>query len=308
MQQKSQAGSRQKHRRHFHKAQSRRSKLENDEIAALEAALAEGAPPRGSNPLTSAHAADGQQQPGFAAAKKFDELPISEYSKQGLREAKYVALTAIQRAALPHALCGRDVLGAAKTGSGAPRSRPPSYRWQISACGPCSSVEVPCSPFLLLPVEVPPAPLRNHAGPPIVPIRPFLRAHLCPGKTLAFLLPVMEALYRQRWSKLDGLGALIISPTRELALQVCASMRAACRCRRHRRRCCAAVPSEPQLRVGETCVSCPLLAIVPPKMPGSAPSVLSLALGLPGPALADACAAAQWTGSPHLGAGSHAVP
>ncbi|KAL4422731.1 hypothetical protein ABPG75_008928 [Micractinium tetrahymenae] len=157
MQQKSQAGCRQKHRRTFHKAQSRCSKAESDEIAALEAALAEGAPPRGSNPLTAAAAADGQQQPGFAAAKKFDELPISEYSKQGLREAKYVTLTAIQRAALPHALCGRDVLGAAKTGS---------------------------------------------------------------GKTLAFLLPVVEALYRQRWSKLDGLGALVISPTRELALQI----------------------------------------------------------------------------------------
>jgi hypothetical protein len=48
-------------------------------------------------------------------------------------------------------------------------------------------------------------------------------APLCPraaGKTLAFLLPVVEKLYRARWSKLDGLGALIISPTRELALQV----------------------------------------------------------------------------------------
>ena len=40
------------------------------------------------------------------------------------------------------------------------------------------------------------------------------------GKTLAFLLPALEKLYRQRWGKLDGLGALIISPTRELALQV----------------------------------------------------------------------------------------
>jgi ATP-dependent RNA helicase DDX10/DBP4 len=40
------------------------------------------------------------------------------------------------------------------------------------------------------------------------------------GKTLAFLIPVIEALYRQKWSHLDGLGALIISPTRELALQI----------------------------------------------------------------------------------------
>ncbi|KRX45542.1 putative ATP-dependent RNA helicase DDX10, partial [Trichinella murrelli] len=39
------------------------------------------------------------------------------------------------------------------------------------------------------------------------------------GKTLAFVVPVLECLWRQRWSSVDGLGALIISPTRELALQ-----------------------------------------------------------------------------------------
>ncbi|KAI9989696.1 hypothetical protein PInf_019981 [Phytophthora infestans] len=40
------------------------------------------------------------------------------------------------------------------------------------------------------------------------------------GKTLAFLLPVLEKLFRLRWSVEDGLGALVISPTRELALQI----------------------------------------------------------------------------------------
>lgn len=40
------------------------------------------------------------------------------------------------------------------------------------------------------------------------------------GKTLAFLLPVLERLYRQKWSSQDGLGALIVSPTRELAMQI----------------------------------------------------------------------------------------
>lgn len=39
------------------------------------------------------------------------------------------------------------------------------------------------------------------------------------GKTLAFLIPVLECLYRMQWSSMDGLGALIISPTRELAYQ-----------------------------------------------------------------------------------------
>ncbi|CAI5740270.1 unnamed protein product [Hyaloperonospora brassicae] len=40
------------------------------------------------------------------------------------------------------------------------------------------------------------------------------------GKTLAFLLPVLEKLFRLRWSVEDGLGALVVSPTRELALQI----------------------------------------------------------------------------------------
>ncbi|KAM3876226.1 putative ATP-dependent RNA helicase DDX10 [Diretmus argenteus] len=39
------------------------------------------------------------------------------------------------------------------------------------------------------------------------------------GKTLAFLIPVLECLYRSQWTAMDGLGALIISPTRELAYQ-----------------------------------------------------------------------------------------
>ncbi|XP_051534347.1 probable ATP-dependent RNA helicase DDX10 [Myxocyprinus asiaticus] len=39
------------------------------------------------------------------------------------------------------------------------------------------------------------------------------------GKTLAFLIPVLECLHREQWTAMDGLGALIISPTRELAYQ-----------------------------------------------------------------------------------------
>ncbi|KAK9845124.1 hypothetical protein WJX74_010820 [Apatococcus lobatus] len=124
------------------KSQPKRTKREADEVSSLESQLGEaaGAP------------ADSQD-----VAKRFDDLPISEYTKEGLREAGFTRLTAVQRAALLPALCGRDLLGAAKTGS---------------------------------------------------------------GKTLAFLIPVLEVLYRRRWSSMDGLGALIISPTRELALQI----------------------------------------------------------------------------------------
>lgn len=40
------------------------------------------------------------------------------------------------------------------------------------------------------------------------------------GKTLAFITPLLERLYRAKWGPNDGLGALVISPTRELAVQI----------------------------------------------------------------------------------------
>lgn len=40
------------------------------------------------------------------------------------------------------------------------------------------------------------------------------------GKTLAFVIPVLEKLYKERWGPEDGVGGIIISPTRELAIQL----------------------------------------------------------------------------------------
>lgn len=45
------------------------------------------------------------------------------------------------------------------------------------------------------------------------------------GKTLAFIIPILERLYCLQWSRLDGLGALIITPTRELAYQIFETLR-----------------------------------------------------------------------------------
>ena len=39
------------------------------------------------------------------------------------------------------------------------------------------------------------------------------------GKTLAFLVPTLELLWGERWSPDDGVGVLVVSPTRELAYQ-----------------------------------------------------------------------------------------
>lgn len=114
-----------KPKRNFQKALSRKSHQESQEIKDLEKQLLEQAPARGTNPFLQQEAqaqpvqhAEGSSAPTLGAARKFDELPLSKYSKDALKDAKFVSLTAIQRAALPHALCGRDVLGAAKTGSG----------------------------------------------------------------------------------------------------------------------------------------------------------------------------------------------
>ncbi|KAH8680654.1 putative RNA helicase HCA4 [Xylariales sp. PMI_506] len=88
---------------------------------------------------------------------KFSDLPLSSATNSGLESSHFQTLTDIQAKAIPLALKGHDILGAAKTGS---------------------------------------------------------------GKTLAFLVPVLEKLHRAQWSQHDGLGAMIISPTRELAVQI----------------------------------------------------------------------------------------
>ncbi|KAL5639723.1 hypothetical protein ACGC1H_006344 [Rhizoctonia solani] len=87
----------------------------------------------------------------------FNDLHISSGTKKGLKKASYTNMTDIQAKSLPVSLKGRDVLGAARTGS---------------------------------------------------------------GKTLSFLIPVLEILHRRKWGPQDGLGALVISPTRELAIQI----------------------------------------------------------------------------------------
>src|SRR5438874_2933781 len=85
--------------------------------------------------------------------KAFSELPICPYLKDRLSAANFVTPTAVQDAAIPNALEGKDVLATAQTGT---------------------------------------------------------------GKTLAFLIPVLEHLLRDNTR---GVAALVLVPTRELAMQ-----------------------------------------------------------------------------------------
>ncbi|KVI10339.1 DNA/RNA helicase, DEAD/DEAH box type, N-terminal [Cynara cardunculus var. scolymus] len=143
--------------------QSRTSEVQ--EIELLEKWIEFGKPESGSNPLSlpplpaksPVGRIDESTYSQFAGCTKFQQLPLSKNTKDGVRQAGYRNMTNIQRASLPHALCGRDILGAAKTGS---------------------------------------------------------------GKTLAFIIPVLEKLYKARWGLEDGLGSIILSPTRELADQL----------------------------------------------------------------------------------------
>lgn len=63
-------------------------------------------------------------EPGWISKQKgtnlrrFEHLPISKYSLDGLNRGGFEILTKIQKASILHALAGRDILAAAKTGSG----------------------------------------------------------------------------------------------------------------------------------------------------------------------------------------------
>ena len=68
---------------------------------------------------------------------RFSDLPVSRCTSNGLFKSKFLKMTEVQRASIPHALSGRDIVCSARTGS---------------------------------------------------------------GKTLSYLIPVVEALYRARWT------------------------------------------------------------------------------------------------------------
>ncbi|KAF2869670.1 P-loop containing nucleoside triphosphate hydrolase protein [Massariosphaeria phaeospora] len=63
--------------------------------------------------------------------------------------------------------------------------------------------------------------IQQRAIPPLLAGRDVLgAAKTGSGKTLAFLLPAIETLHSLRFKPRNGVGAIIISPTRELALQI----------------------------------------------------------------------------------------
>eukprot|EP00249_Psilotum_nudum_P018779 c26958_g1_i1 orf=116-2218(+) len=94
---------------------------------------------------------------GIMSGTTFETLPVSEATRNAVRETGFTYMTEIQARSIPPLLSGKDVLGAARTGS---------------------------------------------------------------GKTLAFLIPAVELLYHGHFMPRNGTGVVIISPTRELAMQI----------------------------------------------------------------------------------------
>jgi len=113
----------------------------------------------GSNESTGGSALPGSKlSAGILSDRSFLALKdsISEATAKGIEEMGFTMMTEIQAQTIPHLLEGRDLVGAAKTGS---------------------------------------------------------------GKTLSFLIPAVELVFKLKFMPRNGTGAIIISPTRELSMQ-----------------------------------------------------------------------------------------
>ena len=58
------------------------------------------------------------EKPNFYSQEMFDSLPLSDKTATALRELQFTRMTQIQAKAIPALLAGKDLIGAAKTGSG----------------------------------------------------------------------------------------------------------------------------------------------------------------------------------------------
>ncbi|KAM0792934.1 ATP-dependent RNA helicase [Microbotryomycetes sp. NB124-2] len=107
--------------------------------------------------MTGQHGTDQAAQPQPQFNTDFGSLDLSTGTRKAIDQMGFKTMTEVQARCIPPLLAGRDVLGAAKTGS---------------------------------------------------------------GKTMAFLVPAIEMLNKLKFKPRNGTGAIVVSPTRELALQI----------------------------------------------------------------------------------------
>jgi hypothetical protein len=180
--------------------------------------------PEGPSLLQCFHACPPARLRVLSNLQTFDQLELTEQTQKAIKELGFASMTEVQARTIPQLLVGRDVLGAAKTGEWPARAavclcssvlcmhaggwQPPA-RAHVPASSHVAHFALP--PRLLPPLSLPPPHLSSH-------MRCFPAAGS--GKTLAFLIPCIELMYRAKFMPRNGTGAIVISPTRELALQI----------------------------------------------------------------------------------------
>jgi hypothetical protein len=149
---------------------------------------------------------------GIMSASEFAGLELSAPTQAAVEAQGFKLMTEVQARTIPHLLAGRDVLGAAKTGAPtqpAPPCRAPCLECHCRSAGTAGGRQRRCT-----------APSAGAQG-----LTRGGGASAGSGKTLAFLIPCVELLHRARFMPRNGTGALVISPTRELAMQIYAVAR-----------------------------------------------------------------------------------
>lgn len=117
------------------------------------------------------------------SGESFESLPLSNNLQKALKSMNFSKMTQIQAKSIPECLAGSDLIGAAKTG-----------RYRMLAC----DLAAHTSTIYVLNED----------------------SFMSSGKTLAFLIPIIELLSKVQFTRKQGTGSIIISPTRELSLQI----------------------------------------------------------------------------------------
>lgn len=99
------------------KKEAQRS-LDKDDMQTLEAKANQPVKIKNKNKKMLSSCCVISPQENYKDTKLFEDLPISEKTKKGLKQSNFKMMTEIQKKGIPLALAKKDVLGAAKTGSG----------------------------------------------------------------------------------------------------------------------------------------------------------------------------------------------
>ena len=165
-----------------------------------------------SSSINDASAASSPSGVLYSGVRQFSELPLSSRTQRALTDKGFTRLTDIQRAAIPHALAGRDILGAARTGQGKTLAFLIPVIEALWRSGWRYTKQYNTT-------HTPQHSYTSHSQQSALII-------LAGGALSSFTHPTtscstLGVLHCVRsLSRTDGIGAIIISPTRELALQI----------------------------------------------------------------------------------------